>query len=150
MDVFELLKQDHQRVSTIFDQLEMNDGGLAGSRAQLFEQLREELELHAYVEEAIFYPALKDAEETREYVVEAYDEHAGVKDILAEMEGMTPSDGGWNELLQELRENVEHHVEEEEGELFEQSRLVLTGEQIAELGARVEREKQRQRMAAGA
>ncbi len=143
MNVFELLMMDHQKVSGIFDRLEMNDGGVAGNREGLFRQLRNELDVHAHVEETIFYPALKDAEETRELVAEAYDEHAAVKDLLAEMESMAPGDGGWDERLAELRENVEQHVEEEEGELFEQARLVLTSEQAQELGARIEQEKQR-------
>ncbi len=143
MNAFDLLMMDHQKVSGIFDQLEMNDGGVAGSREQLFRQLKNELDVHAHVEETIFYPALKDAEETRELIAEAYNEHAAVKDLLAELEATAPGEGGWDDLLAELRENVEHHVEEEENDLFEQARLVLTSEQAQELGARMEQEKQR-------
>ena len=142
MNAFDLLMLDHQKVSGIFDQLEMNDGGAAGSREQLFRQLKNELDVHAHVEETIFYPALKEAEETRELIAEAYNEHAAVKDLLAELEAMSPGDGGWDDLLAELRENVEHHVEEEENDLFEQARLVLTSEQAEELGERMNREKQ--------
>ena len=139
---------DHRKVSGIFDRLEMDDGGVAGSRAELFRQLGHELDVHAHVEETIFYPALEDADGTRELVAEAYDEHAAVKDLLAALESMTPGDGGWDELLAELRENVGEHVEDEEGELFEQARLVLNSEQAEELGARIEQEKQR-RMGGG-
>ena len=59
MNAFDLLMLDHQKVSGIFDRLEMNDGGVAGSREQLFRQLKNELDVHAHVEETIFYPALK-------------------------------------------------------------------------------------------
>ena len=148
MNAFDLLMMDHQKVSGIFDRLEMSDGGVAGGREQLFQQLKTELTVHAHVEETIFYPALKENEETRELVAEAYDEHAAVKDLLAEMESMSPGEGGWDDLLAELRENVEHHVGEEEGELFEQARLVLTGEQAEGLGERMEQEKQRRMTAA--
>jgi iron-sulfur cluster repair protein YtfE (RIC family) len=142
MNAFDLLMTDHQKVSDIFDRLEMDDGGVAGSREQLFRQLKHELDVHAHVEETIFYPALKGAEGTRELVAEAYAEHAAVKELLAELEATAPGEGGWDDLLAELRENVEHHVEEEEGDLFEQARLVLTGEQAEELGERMNREKQ--------
>lgn len=143
MNAFDLLMMDHQKVSGIFDRLEMNDGGVAGSRQQLFQQLKTELTVHAHVEETIFYPALKEHEETRELVAEAYDEHAAVKDLLNEMDAMSPGDGGWDDLLAELRENVEHHVEEEEGDLFEQARLVLSDETLEQIGDRIEQEKQR-------
>ena len=140
MDAFELLMNDHRKVSEIFDRMESGEASL---RRELFPRLKRELEIHAHVEETIFYPALKEHEETRELVAEAYDEHAAVKDLLSEMETMTPGDGGWDDLLAELRENVEHHVEEEEGELFEQARLVLSDEQVEEIGERIEQEKQR-------
>ena len=142
MNAFDLLMMDHQKVSGIFDRLEMNDGGVAGSRQQLFQQLKTELTVHAHVEETIFYPALKEHEETRELVAEAYDEHAAVKDLLNELDAMSPGDGGWDDLLAELRENVEHHVEEEEGDLFEQARLVLSDETLEQIGDRIEQEKQ--------
>ncbi len=143
MNAFDLLMMDHQKVSGLFDRLELGDGGVAGSREQLFQQLKTELQLHAHVEETIFYPALKEHEETRGLVAEAYDEHAEVRDLLAELEQLAPGDGGWDDLLAELRENVEHHVGEEEGELFEQARLALSREQLEQLGQRIEQEKQR-------
>ncbi len=101
MDAFELLMNDHRKVSEIFDRLESGDSGL---RREMFPRLKQELDVHAHVEETIFYPALKENEETRELIAEAYDEHAAVKDLLAEMETMSPEDGGWDELLAELRE----------------------------------------------
>ena len=147
MNVFELLKQDHQKVSGIFQRIEAASG--AGERQQLFVQLKQELDLHAQVEETILYPALKQADETRNITLEAYEEHQEVKDLLAEIQQTPPDDEEWTALVMELRESVEHHVEEEEGEMFAQARDVLTEEQIDEISQRVEAAK-RQAQAASA
>ena len=142
MNAFELLKQDHQTVSEIFDELEMGD---AAARQQTFPRLKQELDAHAHVEETIFYPALKARPETRELVAEAYDEHAGVKELLASLEqGLGAADGdAWLEQLMDLRDSVEHHVEQEETTLFPHAEKALGREQIDALGARMQDEKGR-------
>jgi len=143
MNAFELLKQDHQTVSGIFDELEAGD---AAARRQTFPRLKQELDVHAHIEETIFYPALKERPETRELVAEAYDEHAEVKRLLASLEqGLGAADGdAWLEQLTDLRDSVEHHVEEEENELFPNAEKALGAEQIDALGTRMKEEKGRQ------
>ena len=152
MNVFELLKQDHQKVSGIFQQIEAAGAGdaAAGQRTQLFAQLKQELDLHAHVEETILYPALKQSAETRSITMEAYEEHQEVKDLLAEIEQTPVDDEEWEALVAELKESVEHHVEEEEGEMFAQARDVLTQEQIDEISQRIEAAKQQQKGASAA
>ena len=148
MDAFEMLKNDHAKVSSLFDQLEPATD--AATRQKLFAQVKQELDIHAHIEETILYPALKEAAETREITMEAYEEHQEVKDLLAELQA-TPADGEeWSDLVMELRENVEHHVEEEEGEMFKQARTVLSEQQINEIGARMSAEKQQQLKSASA
>jgi iron-sulfur cluster repair protein YtfE (RIC family) len=147
MNVFELLKQDHQKVSGIFQRIEA--ASATAERQQLFVQLKQELDLHAQVEETILYPALKQAEETRNITLEAYEEHQEVKDLLAEIQQTPPDDEEWTALVMELRESVEHHVEEEESEMFAQARDVLSEQQIDEISQRVEAAK-RQAQAASA
>ncbi len=142
MDVFELLKQDHQKVSGIFQRIEATAD--ASQRQQLFGQLKQELDLHAQVEETILYPALKQAAQTRSLTMEAYEEHQEVKDLLAEIEQTPPDDEEWTALVTELKESVEHHVDEEEGEMFPQAREVLGQQTLAEVGARMMQEKQNQ------
>ena len=142
MNVFELLKQDHQKVSGIFQQIEAAETDAAEQRTQLFTQLKQELDLHAHVEETILYPALKQASETRSITLEAYEEHQEVKDLLAEIEQTPVGDEEWDALVAELKESVEHHVEEEEGEMFPQAREVLSQAQIDEISQRVEAAKQ--------
>ncbi len=147
MNVFELLKQDHQKVSNIFEQLGSSDGIASSRRQALFAQLKQELDLHARVEETILYPVLKQASETREITVEAYEEHQEVKDLLAELEALPIDDEEWNDTLLELKSNVEHHVDEEENEMFERARAVLSPEQIDDIGNRIEDAKRQQKAA---
>ncbi|HEX8129996.1 MAG TPA: hemerythrin domain-containing protein [Pyrinomonadaceae bacterium] len=146
MDAFELLKNDHAKVSSLFDRIEPATD--AATRQQLFTQLKQELDLHAHVEETILYPALKAAAETRDITEEAYEEHQEVKDLLAELEATPPDSEEWSDMILELRENVEHHVEEEEGEMFTKAREVLSAQQINEIGAQMSAEKQQKQKAA--
>jgi hemerythrin-like domain-containing protein len=146
MDAFELLKNDHAKVSTLFDRIEPATD--AATRQQLFAQLKQELDIHAHIEETILYPALKAAAETRDITEEAYEEHQEVKDLLNELEA-TPADSEeWSDMIMELRENVEHHVEEEEGEMFTKAREVLSEQQLNDIGARMSTEKQQKQKAA--
>ena len=146
MDAFELLKNDHAKVSKLFDQIEPATD--AATRQQLFAQLKQELDVHAHIEETILYPALKAAAETRDITEEAYEEHQEVKDLLNELEATPADNEEWSDMIMELRENVEHHVEEEEGEMFTKAREVLSAQQINEIGAQMSAEKQQKQKAA--
>jgi hypothetical protein len=144
MDAFELLKNDHEKVSQLFKQIESATGD---SKRALFTRLKTELDLHAHVEETIFYPALENKEPARDITLEAYEEHQVVKNLLAEL-ATGSTDEEWDAKLTVLKENVEHHVEEEEGEMFSKARDVLSDEQIEAFGTEMEAEKARQRGAA--
>ncbi len=137
MDAFKLLKTDHQKVAQLFKEIESATGS---GKAQLFSQLRSELDLHAHVEEKFLYPALENKEPSREITLEAYEEHKVVKDLLAELATQAINEE-WDAKLKVLKENVEHHVEEEEGELFDKAEKVLSDEQIERLGVEMEAEK---------
>jgi len=142
MDAFEMLKNDHAKVSSLFEQREATTD--TTTRQGLFTQVKQELDVHTHIEETILYPALKQPAETREITEEAYEEHQEVKDLLAEL-AATPADSEeWSDMIVELKENVEHHVEEEESEMFPKARTVLSAEQIADIGARMAAEKQQQ------
>ena len=144
MDAFELLKKDHEKVSGIFEKLDATTERGVKTREELFTQLKQELDVHARIEETILYPVLKEAKETEEITLEAYEEHNVVKQLLAELDELSKEDETWGAKLTVLKENVEHHVEEEEGEMFQSARQVLTEEQIDLLGVEMEREKERQ------
>lgn len=141
MDPFELLKKDHETVSQLFKSIESATGQVKLSR---FKKLKQELDIHAHIEETIFYPALENAKDTRALTLEAYEEHKVVKEFLGELNSAsTPSDE-WTAKLTVLKENVEHHVDEEEGELFSKAKGVLTKEQAEALGDRMAAEKIKQ------
>ena len=148
MDAFELLKKDHEKVAEIFEKLEETTERGVKTREELFERLQKELEVHSKVEEQIFYPAIKEAEETHEITLEAYEEHAVVKTLLEELASDPKDTEEWTAKLKVLRENVEHHVDEEEGEMFKGARQVLSDEQVESLGARMEAAKREEKRAA--
>ncbi len=140
MDAFELLKADHEKVAGLFQQLEAASGK---AKLSVFNQIRTELELHTHIEEKIFYPALEKPEETHDLTLEAYEEHDVVKKLLKELGSSKTANEEWEAKAKVLQENVEHHVEEEEGELFPKAEGALTPEQLDTLGERMEAEKAR-------
>ncbi|HEV2861221.1 MAG TPA: hemerythrin domain-containing protein [Pyrinomonadaceae bacterium] len=141
MNAFQLLKEDHKKVSGIFQQLEPTTERALKTREELFTKLKQELDIHAQIEETIFYPAIKDAHETREITLEGFEEHHVVKTLLGELEAMPVDTEEWAAKLKVLQENVEHHVEEEEEEMFQKARQVLSEEEINNLGAQMEEMK---------
>jgi iron-sulfur cluster repair protein YtfE (RIC family) len=143
MNAFNLLKEDHKRVAGIFEKLEPTTERAQKTREELFSKLNSELEVHAAVEEQIFYPVLKEAAETREITFEAFEEHRVVKELLKELASTPKDTEEWTAKLTVLKENVEHHVEEEEGEMFKKARKVLTDEEAEELGSRMEAAKKK-------
>ena len=140
MDAFELLKADHKKVAALFDRLEAASGKV---KLDVFKQIKNELELHTHIEEKIFYPALEKPDETHDLTLEAYEEHKVVKTLLAELAGAKTANDEWQAKAKVLRENVEHHVKEEENELFDKADDALSDEEIEVLGNRMEAEKAR-------
>jgi hemerythrin-like domain-containing protein len=141
MNAIQLLKEDHKKVSGIFEQLEPTTERAEKTRTELFGKLKQELDIHARIEEAIFYPAIKQAAETREIVLEGFEEHHVIKMLLKELDEVPVDTEQWTAKLKVLKENVEHHVEEEEGEMFPNAKDVLEEEQLNQLGAQMEEMK---------
>ena len=150
MNAFTLLKADHKKVAGIFEKLEPTTERGIKTREDLFAQLKTELDVHARIEETILYPALKEAEETHDITLEAYEEHAVVKRLLKELDELGKNEEEWGAKLKVLQENVEHHVEEEEGEMFPKARKVLSEEEVEALGERLQKAKGEQLKAASA
>ena len=140
MDAFELLKADHKKVAELFDLLETASDK---RKLDVFKQIKSELEVHTHIEETIFYPALEKPAETHDLTLEAYEEHNVVKALLAELSGATSATDEWQAKAKVLRENVEHHVDEEENELFDKADDALSDEEIEALGERMAAEKSR-------
>jgi len=145
MDAFNLLKADHRKVEELFSQLESASGQ---AKMRVFEQIKMELELHTHIEEKIFYPALEKPKQTHELTLEAYEEHDVVKKLLQQMSKAKSATEEWEAQATVLQENVEHHVEEEENELFPKAEAALSEEQIEALGEQMEAEKERKQRGA--
>ena len=141
MDIYSLIKKDHQEVDSLFRRLKAAEG-FSETSEQLFAQLREELELHAHAEERVLYAALQEAEGTQELVAAALDDHKLVQELLDELAALRMDDEVWNEKLEVLEEHVEDHVEEEEGDIFDVARRLFSTEQVAELAQRWQTAKQ--------
>jgi hemerythrin superfamily protein len=124
MNALEVLKQDHQKVKGLFQ--EARQGTDRNKRKELFDKIDTELEIHTHIEETIFYPAIEEHEEFKEMVAEALEEHQEAKMLLDELEELGADNHDFSSKLQQLMEAVEHHVEEEEGEMFPKIREVST------------------------
>ena len=136
MDAIELLKDDHKKVEKIFTAMESKD-----DRQRLFPELDRELSVHAEIEEKIFYPAAKEAEPTRDLVLESIEEHKQIKMVLADLEQTDKTTDEWGAALKVLKEDVMHHVGEEEDELFPKVKKILSKEHLEDLGSRMEKLK---------
>jgi hemerythrin superfamily protein len=148
MNVIELLKKDHQTVSGLFKTFESaKESEAKDQMEQAAARICEELTVHATVEEELFYPAVAaraggEDEKAEDSVKEANEEHALVKTLVSELEGMSAEDEQFEAKVKVLKDLVEHHVEEEEGTLMPRAKKLLASEELDEIGARVERRKQ--------
>jgi Hemerythrin HHE cation binding domain. len=142
MEAIALLKKDHAAVKVLFEKFEVA-GDDEQTRQSLFDQIDAQLDVHAALEEHIFYPAVQEvrSEEAKDMVLEALEEHRVVKTLLEEIEALTPADDEFDAKMKVLRENVEHHVEEEEQELFPEAQKQLSEKVRNELGSRMETRK---------
>jgi hemerythrin superfamily protein len=140
MDLFQLIRHDHQKAKRLFERLAETAGGTQ-SRPRLFAELKHELELHAEVEEKYFYPALRGHDEAKDLIQEALEEHGDVKEALVALDHGDNESDGWADRLDELREDVEHHVEEEEGEIFPLAQKLLDPTQLSTIADEIERAK---------
>jgi iron-sulfur cluster repair protein YtfE (RIC family) len=136
-DAISLLKSDHDEVKKLFKEIEAEE-----DQEAIFNQIKEALEVHATIEEEIFYPAVKKArsEEVKDEVREAYEEHKQVKALLAAIAEISPEDESYSAKIKVLKEDVEHHVEEEEGEMFPDARKYLR-DKLQDLGAQMRARK---------
>jgi len=94
------------------------------------------------IEEEIFYPALKEHPKTKDLALEGYEEHHVVDMVMSEIEGVEPGDETWMAKFTVMKENLEHHIEEEEGEMFPQAEQVFTDGELGGLGDRMQARKE--------
>ena len=147
MNALELLKQDHEKVRELFEQAEGTDD--SKEQRNLFKQIKRALEAHVRIEEGVFYPAMEKHEPLKDLLLESYEEAKQIKGLLKEMVDLVTDSEKFEPKLKVLRENVEHHAEEEEeGKMFPQVGELVDDAALEELGRKLEAAKGIQNQAA--
>jgi hemerythrin superfamily protein len=138
MNAVELLESQHRQVEKLFTQIEK--ATKTADKQELFAQLADALAMHATIEEHQFYPAVR-AKKTEDILLESLEEHVGIKRVLADLLAIGADDETFDAKIKVLKEQVEHHVEEEETDLFPKSKKVLDAKEMAALGTSLEEER---------
>ena len=133
MDAIALLKADHEKVKKLLSELETTTERGVKTRAELFSTIKGELTVHEIIEEEIFYPELKAHPKARDIVLEGYQEH--------HVESLDVTDEKWGAKALVMKENIEHHIEEEEGEMFAKAHQVFDRAELLDLGERMAERK---------
>jgi hemerythrin-like domain-containing protein len=141
MDALQLLKEDHDKIKKIMSHIEGTTDRGVKTREEFFAKMKTELLVHEAIEEEILYPALKEHPKAKDLVLEAYEEHNVVDMVMAEIEETAFTDETWGAKFTVLKENLEHHIEEEESEMFDQCRQVFESEELQGLGDEMEARK---------
>jgi hemerythrin superfamily protein len=142
MDIFEHLKEEHDKVKGLFSQMTEK-----GRDDRLLEQLMAELDGHMDAEEEVVYMHFEQEEPTRIKVLEGYEEHRAARRTLAELQ-RTDDDEKWEAKLKVLSEMIQHHVEEEEETMFPEARKLIDKQQAEEMLRRFEEQKEKHQRAA--
>jgi hemerythrin superfamily protein len=134
-DAIGMLKADHARVETMFDEFEKSRKD--SRKVQLAQLICMELKVHTALEEEIFYPAVREALGEDDLLDEAEVEHASAKDLIRQIEGGSPQEDKWDAKVMVLGEYIKHHVKEEHSEMFPKARksrldLKVLAEQMSE------------------
>src|SRR5215475_8954457 len=142
MQAIKVLRKDHSTVRSLFDKLERTARSSHEKKNDLFEQIRRELQLHMRAEEEIFYPALKAFnEEGWRMVAEALKDHRDIDQLLTQISRLNPSNKNYEDKVEALFENVDHHLEEEDGEIFPFAEENCSAQQLEDLGRQIEERK---------
>ena len=141
MNALELLKNDHEKISSILEKLDQTTERAVKTREEQFARLQDELDRHSYIEESIFYPELTEDPRTRVLALAAYEQHRLVTSMLEELSTIAVDTDDWRAKFNILKTNVDQHVKEEEGEMFKQARQVLSTAQLDALGEQMEEKR---------
>ena len=138
MNAIELLKSDHDKVDRLFQKVKATE---EDEHKELFKKIKAELDVHTHIEEKIFYPRLKQEKELEDITLEGIEEHHQAKMFLRELANLTEDSEKFEPKLKVLMEDITHHVQEEEGEMFPKVEKVINAEELEKLGKEMEEEK---------
>jgi hemerythrin superfamily protein len=133
MIIYDELKNDHDAVKEMMTRIEEMSSRASTSKVKLFEEMKTALTAHVRAEEKVFYDAIKREKTAHDAALEGYEEHHLADLLMREISRLAPSDEKWKAKFTVLKENVEHHVEEEEGEIWAKAREILDEAKAQEL-----------------
>jgi iron-sulfur cluster repair protein YtfE (RIC family) len=136
-DALTLLETDHRRLEQLLATGEDTTERAVKGRTELLHTLTAELNLHELIEETVLYPVLKNHPEAKDVVLEGFQEHHVADLIVNELHRLAKDNEQWGAKFKVLKENIEHHIEEEEGTMFPTARAVLDRDELRRLGARM-------------
>ena len=142
-DLFELLKKDHRELMEILDQLKETSDRSFKKREDLFMQLKQEIVPHMRAEEKAFYSVLLKSNEAKENAMEAMEEHHAAELVMNELDKMSKQEEFWHAKLSVFKEIIEHHIEEEEGKVFQDAEQVISENQMETILENFKSEKER-------
>ncbi len=142
MNALTLLEEDHRKVKRLLAELEATTERGVKTRSDLFERIKAELTVHEVIEEEIFYPTLKQHPRAKQIVLEGYEEHDVVDRLMSDLAELPVDDETWGPKAKVMIENIEHHIEEEEGDMFVKARQVLDRQELSDLGEAMARRKE--------
>ena len=141
MNAITMLTDDHRKVKKLLSELETTTERGVKTREELFTRIKADLTVHEIIEEEIFYPALKEHPKAKDIVLEGYEEHNVVDTLMSELSALPFDHETWGAKAKVMQENIEHHIEEEEGEMFKKARQVFDAAELEELGDRMARRR---------
>ena len=137
LDAITLLETDHRRLEALLKRGEDTTTRAVRTRKTLLETIKRELTIHETIEERVLYPALQEYSEARDIVLEGFQEHHVADLIVKELYDTPVSAEEWGAKFKVFKENIEHHIKEEEGPMFRTARGVMSRDQLVALGAQM-------------
>jgi len=141
MDALTLLKNDHEELKKHLEAGEDTTERAVKSRAEILDTVSTLLMAHERIEEEIFYPALKEHPNAKDIVLEGYQEHHVADVLLKELHEVAKDDERWGAKFKVLQENLDHHIEEEEGPMFRTARGLFSREELQAIGLEMQKLK---------
>lgn len=139
MDAIKLLEESHRKVEDLFQQAKASKQ--ANEAAAIFDKLYQELSIHTIIEEQVFYPALTKYEGFHALLKDAYQEHAEARLALGEIAALEPASSEWLNQIKKLEKEINHHVKDEEEDLFPRTRKYSSSQELKTLGEELEKAK---------
>ena len=143
MIIYDELKNDHEAVKEMMIRIAEMSSRASTSKVKLFEEMKTALTAHVRAEEKVFYDAIKRDKRAHDAALEGYEEHHVADLLIREISRLAPGDEKWKAKFTVLKENVEHHVEEEEGEIWDKAREILDDAEAQQLGDAFVAEKEK-------